>query len=88
MAYISILSIVSLFSSNHKYVFFVFLSLLHFSETLNVDCKADRQISVAGPVSWSCSLSDLNIGWIRLNLRDALIQKITTVANPIYLDRN
>tara|TARA_Y200000002_G_scaffold76349_3_gene59981 strand:- start:15361 stop:15744 length:384 start_codon:yes stop_codon:yes gene_type:complete len=69
----------------HSQEEFPIVSLL---QTLNVDSKAYRQSSIAGAVSWSCSLLDLDIGLIRLNLRDAPTQEITAVANPIYLGRS
>ena len=64
------------------------VEIIHNNQILDLDCMADRQSSVAGAVSWSCSLPDLDTGWIRLNLRDASTQEITAVANPIYLGRN
>ena len=64
------------------------VEIIHNSQTTDLDCKADRQSSDAGALQWSCSLPDLDAGWIRLNLRDASTQEITVVTNPIYLGRN
>lgn len=64
------------------------VEVIHNNRTLEVNCTMDTQTNDSVIYKWSCSLPDLNSGWIRLNLRDVKTLDITVVANPIYLGGN